>query len=377
MDDLPAGGLLPDQQGPGARSPEAAAETAPGAEAATPPGGPNALAERSPGRIGRIGLIAGTRAPAAARGAWNSVLRWRRPGVIAALAVALVVGSSGAAPLFYNPTPTASPRSGVAVATVASSASAPSSGLGSLSPSQSPSPSPAGPSAAPPGTSSITSTPAQTSAAAAITFHNLMLDPSTDPAGAARTFTFVSDGPGVVSAQVVASSPTDSSEMCLTQDALPAKCASGATPGFVEFASGVRSQWTVTLLSANESSPTVDVAFSWPAGHPSMTATNCRFQGSPNPDSLRSLVATFKPRAAGRLTIDAAWPPVVVDATLTLTDVSGSNPTPVDEVSYVGQGSISPAYSHAVASGRTYQVSLFDDSVNSGRPHLTATITFP
>jgi hypothetical protein len=287
------------------------------------------------------------------------------------LLIALVLGFTGAAWLLRGPATPAAPggpgeASSAAVPTASLVSTSSSGATGAV---QSPTASTAAPTA--------TTTPSQTSPTATITFNDLKLDPSIDPAGAARTFTFVSDGPGVVSAHVVVTSLNDSSEMCLTQDALPAKCTSGPMPGFDEVASSAQTHWKVTVLSMNESSPTVDVAFSWPTEKPVITATNCRFQGSPNLDTLRSLVATFKPRVAGNVTLDAAWPPAIVHATLKLTDVTGPNPSPVDSMAYVAAGSVSPQYSHSVASDKTYQISLFNDSADAGRPNLTATIALP
>jgi hypothetical protein len=217
----------------------------------------------------------------------------------------------------------------------------------------------------------------QSAPTATIVFLNLMLDSSTDPAGSARTFTFVSDGPGLVSAQIVTSSPTESTRLCLAADGAAPGCASGATPGFTQPAMAAHSTWTVTLTSADEGAPTVDVAFSWPAGHPSIHLTGGRFEGSPNPDSLRSLTATVKTRAAGQLSLEAAWPPATTEATLSLADASGVNPVVVDRVEYPAAGSIPTTYSHVVAAGRTYTITLFDAGPDKGRPSLSATIAFP
>ncbi len=298
------------------------------------------------------------------------VRRRRRAGPALALLIALVVGFTGAAWLLRGPATPAAPAGSPGD----SSAAVPTASLV---------PTPYSPSASPVVTANestaptATAGPSQTSPTATITFNGLKLDPSIDPAGAPRTFTFVSDGPGAVSAHVVATSLNDSSEICLTQDALPAKCSSGPMPGVDGFASAAQTTWKVTVLSTNESSPTVDVAVGWPTDHPQITATNCRFQGSPNLDTLRSLVATFKPRIAGNVTFDAAWPPAIVHATLTLTDVSGPTPSPVDSMAYAAAGSVSPQYSHAVESAKTYRISLYNDSADAGRPNLTATIAFP
>ena len=204
----------------------------------------------------------------------------------------------------------------------------------------------------------------------------MMLDSKTDPGSSPRTIAFVSDGPGVVSAQIVATSPTETTRLCISADGATAECASGATPGFTESVLTTHTRWTVTLMSTNERTPTVLVAVSWPADRPSIRFKGGRFQGAPNPDSLRSLAATFKPRAAGRLRLTAAWPPATVAATLTLVDTSSRQPVPVDAASSPASGSIA-AYAHAVSAGRTYTLTLFDAGPDGGRPSLSATIDFP
>jgi hypothetical protein len=160
-------------------------------------------------------------------------------------------------------------------------------------------------------------------------------------------------------------------------DAAQRVCSTGATPDIAQIATTAHAHWTVTLISAGASQPTVDVAMSWPADHPSVSLDHGRFQGSPNPDSLRTLAATFKPREAGQLILAAAWSPAGTDATLTLTDASGAKAVTVDTATYSGQNSITPAYSHAVAAGRTYRIALFNDGPDTGRMDLTATIEFP
>jgi hypothetical protein len=204
-----------------------------------------------------------------------------------------------------------------------------------------------------------------------------MLDSTTDMGAMARTFTFDSDGPGVVSVEIVTTSPTETTKICISADGAAPECASGGTPGFVRPAMTVHSHWTVTLASANEGTPTVDVAFRWPAVHPSIHVDGGRFQGSPNPDSLRSLNATFATRAGGMASLEAAWSPATTPASLILSDVSGTQPVAVGTVAYPAASSLPAAYTHSVAAGRTYTLTLFNTGTNTGRPNMAATITFP
>ena len=299
--------------------------------------------------------------------------RWVRRATSAGLAAALVLGFNGAAPPPNGPAPSASgrPASGGEPGATRGLTASLDHGSGSSGPGDS------GGIEDPIGVPADTSLPTHTSPVAAITFSDLMLDSPADPARAARTFSFVSDGLGTVSAQVVATSPMDSTRLCLKVDQTPTVCVSGATPDFTKPATTAHSHWTVTLSSAGQSPPIVDVAFSWPTDHPSITLTHGRLQGSPNPDSLRTLTATFKTRAPGRLSVDAVWPPDRATAVLTLTDLSGATPVVLDKATYEDRAGISPAYSHPVSAGGTYRVALFNDGPDGARTNLTATIAFP
>jgi hypothetical protein len=220
--------------------------------------------------------------------------------------------------------------------------------------------------------------PSQTAPTASIIFTNLALDAMSDPNRTARTFVFTSDGPGAVSAEVVVSSPADTTRLCMSVDGGKAICREGVTPGVSSVITGTdHSLWTVTLISANDNSPTVDVAFRWPSIQPSIGLTSARFQGSPNPDSLRSLQATIKPRAPGRVTLDAQWGSPAVTASVTLADVSTARPATVDLVRYPNATFLSPAYSHSLAVGKTYRIELLNESLDLARPSLSATIAFP
>lgn len=299
--------------------------------------------------------------------------RLRRRATAAILASVLVLGVGGGSPLSAGPEPT-SPPNPVAAGSAGSAGA--SSGPVSAPADGSPSGGPAIATQPPTQSPAATAIPSQTARTAAIAFVGLMLDSTADRAASVRTFTFASDGPGIVSAQIVATSPMEATRLCLAADGAAPECASGATPGLTKSAPTAHSHWTVTLASADEGTPTVDVALSWPADRASIQFGGGRFQGEPNPDSLRSLAARFQPRGGGQLSLTAAWPPATVAATVTLTETSGARSTPVASATYPGAGSIA-AYTHAVAAGRTYCLTLFDAGPDRGRPSLSATITFP
>jgi hypothetical protein len=291
---------------------------------------------------------------------------------VTALGISLLVGLGGGAPL-----PEVGAPGPVRPVSAAASPSPAVVVVASGSPAAGPSATATAPASSPFAEETPLVAPPQSAPTAAITFNSLMLDSSLDPTGSARTFSFISDGGGVVSAQVVATSAMDATKLCLAVDASPIVCQSGATPDITETTTSDHSRWTVTLISANGSQPTVDVAFSWPTGHPAITLTGGRFQGYPNPDPLRSLTATFTTRASGDLSLGAAWSPVTVDATLTLSHVAGAQAAVVDTVEYRGRQAISSPYAHALARGATYRAELYDDSPDFPRIDLTAEIQFP
>lgn len=287
--------------------------------------------------------------------------------------VCLVVGSAGVARILLGSGPGSTPGAGQATAPATVSA-APSTAAASAAATEQPS---AAAQATATHEAAATAIP-QTSPTATITFNDLVLDPSVDKPAAPLTFSFVSDGPGSVSVQVVSSTAMNSTKLCLAVDGSAPACVSGVAPAFpAEVATTDHSRWTVTVASAGEGTPAVDVAFSWPTRNAVIVLTNGRFQGSPNPDSLRSMTATFTTRAAGAFSLEAAWPPVAVNATLTLSNAAGSGQSVVGTDHYVDRTSLIPAYVHPVDAGKVYRVELMNDSPDSLRPNLTATIAFP
>lgn len=220
--------------------------------------------------------------------------------------------------------------------------------------------------------------PAQTSPTASITFSNMMLDAATDPAAKPRTFTFVSDGPGPVAATVT-SSTGGSTKACVTVDLNPKSlyCQTGATPRLAGFADTQHSIWTVTLVGTGVATPTVALVISWPSSSPTVTLAHARFQGAPAPNSQKGFTATFKPRGAGQMLISSGWPGVTADAEVTLADVTGTTPVIIDDKSYSATSSLSPVYSTPVVPSVKYQVLMLNKSPDSGRPEMSATISFP
>jgi hypothetical protein len=224
--------------------------------------------------------------------------------------------------------------------------------------------------------------PTQSAATASITFNDMMLNAQSDPAATSRTFSFTSDGPGPVSMLVAKSSlATPSIKMCVQIDAGAQTCSTGAKPGFPNaLADRPHSLWVVTLIGVGAATPTVDVAFSWPAVSPSITLAHGRLQGSSSPgisEALNGFNATFKPRGAGSVSVGVAWTAIVTDVDLALADVTGESALSVNEVQKHGVKAVDPPYTHSVDAGKKYKITFRDLAADSQRPDLSATISFP
>jgi hypothetical protein len=221
------------------------------------------------------------------------------------------------------------------------------------------------------------SIPDGTAPQAAVTIHELVLDPVTDSAATPRTIEFASDGPGHVSVQVVSATTISSTKLCLSADGAEPVCRTGVAPAFPDEATtGAHVNWTLTVASVDESASTIDVAIGWPTTAPSVKLTDGRFQGSPNTDALRSFSTTFTPRSAGAAGLEASWKPGPATATLTLVQEQAPGGAAVDRVAFPSGVSI-PSWSHAVAKGVAYLVTLMNTGADAGRTSLTVTLTFP
>lgn len=297
----------------------------------------------------------------------------RRRFLVAALlaVVAIAVGASFGLGGFASPaasaTPGASPSTAASRSAAASLTPGPStSGLASA----------VVPASAQPSASQ--SLVPQTAPTAQVTFNELVLYPSLTAAKQPATFTFVSDGPGLVSASIVASAPRDASRICLSGDGGTPVCASGATPTASFASQSIQSKWTVTVGSQNEESPTVDVQITWPSNKASITASHVPFQGHPNRDSLRSLTATFTAHAAGSAGLAAEWPGSSVATLLTVWLVDPSGQHVVEQKNFAAAAALPASTGFGVKAGATYRMTLANESdVSATNPDLTATLQLP
>ncbi len=307
-------------------------------------------------------------------------LRLRRPAVRLAIVVRLALVAALAAGTAGSAGPIVAPQSALPnfVAAAGSKPATAPAATPTATPEPAESVAPL-PSFASPSPSPTQAGPVRTSPAATITFSGLMLAAagSTGPSGSVRTFAFTSDGPGTVSAEIVSSAPITTTIVCLFGDEVLVGCDTGGTPGVTQAATTTHSQWLADIISLQANAPTVDVRFSWPADHPQISLSHALFQGQPSPDSMRSVTANFKTRRAGELSLDALWPSTGIDAALTVTDMTGSRPLPVDRVLYSDQPTMAPSYTLSVRANRTYSIELYNLGSVGAKGNLQATIAFP
>ncbi len=218
------------------------------------------------------------------------------------------------------------------------------------------------------------------SSPATITFTGLALDAANDKNGTARTFTFVSDGPGPVTYAVTKTSAGGSTKLCAKVDAGAFNCKVGGLPNATWAADAAHNNWILNIVGYGNSHPTIDITFTWPAVTPKITLNHGRFQGSSSPnvaEALNGFSASFKPRAAGPLSVQASWTTINADVEMSLSDVTTPPAVAVDNRRYSAVTNISPAYNYNVDPTKTYLLKLRNTSADSQRPDLTAQITFP
>lgn len=114
--------------------------------------------------------------------------------------------------------------------------------------------------------------------------------------------------------------------MCVSVDGGTARCAVGGLPSNTKARgdAGAQNNWKVTLAGYGTSKPTIDVTFTWPTANPMIKLTHGRLQGvGPKViEGLNGFTATFKPRGAGSLNVQASWTGVTADVDLSLADVT-------------------------------------------------------
>jgi hypothetical protein len=293
---------------------------------------------------------------------------WRNVSIVLGVICALLIGVAGALMIVghRNGTPSDTTPPGVATASATPGETSLASGEAPASPGATPTT--AGP------------TPTQGPASpATITFNGLGLDSGNGASSTARTFTFTSDGPGPVTFALTKISTGGTAKLCINVDGGAFACKVGTPSKLPSFPSGkadtAHSTWSATVIGYGSSAPTVDLTFTWPSAGPKVLLTHGRFQGSPA--ALAGFTATFKPRAAGQLNVQAQWS-VNADASMTLYDATSSPAVTVDQRNYSAVTNISPAFTTNVDPTKTYQVKLLRTSADTpDQQDLTAQVIFP
>jgi hypothetical protein len=246
-------------------------------------------------------------------------------------------------------------------------------------------------SSVPSASASATSTPSTTpkptatpkAPIAQATFNDLMLDAANDSSGTARTITFVTDGTGPVGIAITRITAKASLKICAKIDDSTPDCRTWTKVNRFTGASTdtAHSIWVITLMGVGSDTPTVDVAFSWPANDARITLTHGRLQGSTSPgvpEAQNGFTCTFKTRAAGNVTVAASWTILATDIDMSTADVDGPKAIEVDKKQFKAVKNLgTPGYSFGLDAGKYYRVYLRNTSADSMRPDLTAVISFP
>jgi hypothetical protein len=295
---------------------------------------------------------------------------WRKLSAILGVACVVLIIAAGAllATSGESPAPSAS-LSDTAIGSVAPSASGDSTAsapVTSASPLGSPTPIPSA--------TAVVKAPI-----AQVTFNNVTLDASTDALGKPRTFTFVTDGSGPVGISITKSAPAKATtRICAKVDDSKPDCRTGTKVVYKgAFTDTAHSVWVVTMIGPASTGPTVDIAFSWPTNHASITLTHGRLQGSNVSDPLDGFMATVRTVAAGNLTVAASWTAITTNVKITTEDLTGTA-TIVDEKQFTATTNLgTPGYTFAVGAARSYRITFKNQLPDSGRPDLTAVISVP
>ncbi len=246
--------------------------------------------------------------------------RWRSVAIVLAVVLVGLVGL-----IFFtdlpggSPSPTNQPSFGLGSPSASAGGELPSGSPGSsVAPSASVVPSASastGPSASP--------TNQPTAAQNRITFTGVKLDARSDSNGKARTFTFRTDGPGSVTAKLIAKSSGGTTRFCL-------KVGANGTPVCRIWAAGTltgltsakgKTTFSVTAIGQGSATPTVDVQLTFRALAPSVTVTNARFDGTDS-SAYNGLNGQLKVKAGGSIAVKATWGGHPFDYTYSLVDLT-------------------------------------------------------
>lgn len=209
---------------------------------------------------------------------------------------------------------------------------------------------------------------------AQLTVTQLKLDPRVPSnAGVARFFTFTSDGPGTITAQLKAISPMGTTHMCLRAGSKDIKCGDEANMTIKATTTSARVVWRVSLEGTGMFTPTVELTLTFPAVAPSVKITHARFDGTGAPDT-NGIQAIVVPRAAGNAKIVASWGGHAFRYTIKATNQSSG----AGNTTLANQGpSTNTNKSIAVTAGETWKITLENADAGFGTTDMTYTLSWP
>jgi hypothetical protein len=229
------------------------------------------------------------------------------------------------------------------------------------------------PSPPPPASPSASPTARPTAAWSQITFTDFRLDAASDADGKPRIFSFTTDGPGTVTARLVARNPKRTSRFCLRVGSSATICRnwlSGTLTGTTSAAGQTR--FTVTLRGVGGATPTVDLALTFRSRAPSVTLTNGRFDGTASEAvGYNGMNGQVKVRTGGQISVKAGWGGKPFDYTYSLVDLAD----PTGGGVFPGNGTGIERTDPATAT-HTYGFGLVNGETGFGRTPMTMTIAW-
>lgn len=289
--------------------------------------------------------------------------RWRPIAIVLAVILALLGGLSAAVVLTGGPGPTVLP-SPTTAAGASTSPSAGASGLASGAP-----PSPTG--SAPAGSPSPAPSPTPQANLTTIVFTAQKLNAQKGAnLGAARTFSFTTEGPGKVIASMKSTIPSGRTIICLKLVGGATVCRTWTSGVLTGTTTRAKTNWVVTAIGSGVDAPTLDLSLTFGTAHHSVTLTHGRFDGTAFPyDGVTFRLTT---RAAGSIVVKADWGGHAFDYALLVEPAS----TPPHGVVSSGNAPYATASFPALAA-TVYNGTLVNLADGFGITGLTMTVTWP
>ena len=289
--------------------------------------------------------------------------RWRAIAIVLAVILALLGGLSAAIVLNEGPGPTPLPSP----TTAAGASASPSAGASNLASIAPPTPTGSAPAASP------TAVPSPTPQAnlTTIVYTAMKLNAQTGPnAGAIRTFSFVTEGPGTVVAATKSTTPSGRAILCLKPAGGTAICRTSSAATLTGTTTRAKTNWLVTASGSGVDAPTLDLTLTFGTAHPSVTLTNGRFDGAAFP--YNGVTFKLTARTAGSITVKADWGGHPFTYALLVEPAS----TPAHGIPPSGNSTNATATFPALAA-TAYNGTLVNQDDGFGTTGLTMTVSWP